>query len=265
MGRVCSQRGSGIDKKFNFFLDDDDEFKGEKIRKVREVIRTTGLSYVHNLQYYIDVLDNEIARLDSKVLIYELFQPKEYKHWRNERELASLWLKFPTLHHNLSSIAVKRDLVLANEYVLSKMRSSIDWAITALSYNGGVHVPERLTLYRVGSGATSVKGGGKGELERLVKAYERELESKKTFLKYASITPDLEELLKFDIYLHNAVLSFLKGKEFEVDLREYMKFLRFRNRALVPFELLMQVSLRLSKRLYSFESWLTRKFLGAFV
>ena len=220
---------------------------------------------MHNLQYYIDVSGNKIARLDSKVLIYELFQPKEYKRWRNERELASLWLKFPTLHHNLSSIAVKRDLVLSNDYVLSKMRSSIDWAITALSYNGGIHVPERLTLYRVGSGATSVKGGGKGELERLIRAYERELESKKTFLKYASITPDLEELLKFDIYLHNAYLNFLRGKEFEVDLQEYMKFSRLRNRALVPFELLIQVSLRLSKRLYRFESWLTRKFLAAFV
>ena len=262
---MCSQRRSGINKRSNFFLDDDDEYKKEKIRKVREIVQTTRLPYVHNLQHYIDVSGNKIARLDSKVLIYELFQPKEYKHWKNERELASLWLKFPTLHHNLSSIAVKRDLVLSNDYVLSKMRSSIDWAITALSYNGGIHVPERLTLYRVGSGATSVKGGRKGELERLIRVYERELESKKTFLKYASITPDLEEMLKFDIYLHNAYLSFLKGKEFEVDLREYMKFLRFRNRVLVPFELSMQVSLRLSKRLYSFESWLTRKFLGAFV
>ena len=262
---MCRQRSSGVNKRSNFFLDDDDEYKEEKIRRVREVVQTTGLPYVHNLQYYIDVSGNKIARLDSKVLIYELFQPKEYKHWRNERELANLWLKFPTLHHNLSSIAVKRDLVLVNDYVLSRMRSSIDWAITALSYNGGIHVPERLTLYRVGSGATSVKGGGKGELERLIKAYERELESKRTFLKYASITPDLEELLKFDIYLHDAYLSFLKGKEFEVDLREYMKFSRLRNRALVPFELLIQVSLRLSKRLYRFESWLTRKFLAAFV
>ena len=262
---MCSQRGSGVDERSNFFLDDDDEYKEEKIRRVREVVQTTGLQYVHNHQYYIDVSGNKIARLDSKVLIYELFQPKEYKHWRNERELTSLWLKFPTLHHNLSSIVVKRDRVLANDYVLSKMRSSIDWAITALSYNGGIHVPERLTFYRVGSGVTSVKGGGKGELERLIKAYERELESKKTFLKYASITPNLEELLKFDIYLHNAYLSFLKGKEFEADLREYMKFLRLRNRALVPFELSMQVSLRLSKRLYRFESWLTRKFLSGFV
>ena len=262
---MCSQRGSGVNKRSNFFLDDDDEYKEEKIRKIREIVQKTGLPYVHNLQHYIDVSDNKIARLDSKVLIYELFQPKEYKYWRNERELASLWLKFPTLHHNLSSIAVKRDLVLANDYVLSKMRSSIDWAVTALSCNGGIHVPERLTFYRVGSGSTSVKGAGKGELERLIKAYERELESKKTFLKYASITPDLEEMLKFDIYLHNAYLSFLKGKEFEVDLREYMKFSHLRNRALVPFELLIQVSLRLSKRLYRFESWLTRKFLGVLV
>ena len=262
---MCSQRGPGVYKRSNFFLDDDDEYKEEKIRRVREVVQTTGLPYVHNLQYYIDVSGNRIARLDSKVLIYELFQPKEYKHWRKESELASLWLVFPALHHNLSSIAVRRDLVLANDYVLSKMRSSIDWAITALSYSGGIHVPERLTLYRVGSGSTSVKGGGRGELERLIKAYERELESKKTFLKYASITPDLEEMLKLDIYLHNAYLSFLKGKEFEVDLREYMKFLRFRNRALVPLELFIQMSLRLSRRLYRFESWLTRKILSALV
>lgn len=262
---MCSQRSSGVDKRSNFFLDDDDKYKEGKIGEIKEIAQKTGLPYIHNLQNYIDVSDNEITRFDSKVLVYELFQPKENKYWKNEKELASLWLKFPTLHHNLSSIAVRRDLVLANDYALSKMRSSIDWAITALSYNGGIHIPERLTFYRVGSGATSVKGGGKGELDRLIKAYERELESKKTFLKYASITPDLEEVLKFDIYLHNAYLSFLRGREFEVDIREYMKFSRLRNRALVPFELSMQMSLKLSKKLYRFESWLVRKLLGTLV
>ena len=254
--------GSRINKGFNFFLDDDDEFRDGKIRRAKEVVYGTGISYIHNMQYYIDISENEIPRLDSRVLIYEVFQPKKTSRWRDEKELASLWLKFPTLHHNLSSIAVRKELILSNDDALTKMRSSVDWAITALSYNGGIHIPERLTLYRVGSGATSVKGEGSRELERLIKAYERELESKKTFLKYAQITPELEELLKLDVYLHHAYLSFLQGKEFDVDLRDYMRYARFRNKALAPFELTMQLSLRLSKRLYRLESLFIRKLLA---
>ena len=250
-------------KDFIFFLEDDDEFREGKIRKVREVIYSTGLSYAHNLQQYIDISGHEIPRSDRRVMIYEAFQPKGYKHWKDEEGLVSLWLKFPSLHHNMSSIAVRRDLVLPNEDVLSKMWSSIDWAITALSYKGGAHVPERLTSYRVGSGTASVKDKGFRELERLIKVYERLLESKKTFLKYAQITPDLEEFLKFDIYLHEAYLSFLHGKEFGVDLQDYIKHIRFRNKALVPFELSMQLSLRLSKRLYRLESLFIRKILAA--
>jgi glycosyltransferase involved in cell wall biosynthesis len=196
------------------FLEDDDAFFEGKLRRVKEVFSSTQeVNYFHNRQLYIDTQSRKIRSTDPRVFIYEYFQPGETRLLRAPRDYLETWLKYPALHHNLSSIAIRKRLIKGNEEALTKLRSSIDWALTLLSMTStGVHDKGRLTYYRIGSGSTSI-GKSRDELKRLLEVYERELQSKLTFLKYAELEDVQLEYGNLDVRIHRLYLDFLKGNK----------------------------------------------------
>ncbi|MGC9106383.1 MAG: glycosyltransferase [Thermoprotei archaeon] len=249
------------------FLEDDDAFSKGKLEKVKEVFSSKrDVDYYHNRQVYIDAQGREIKSADPRVFIYEYFQPGRTQIMRAPRDYMDTWLRYPALHHNLSSIAIRKRLIKGNEEALAKLKSSIDWALTLLSMTSvGIHDKTRLTYYRVGSGSTSARKSP-GELRRLLEVYERELQSKLTFLKYAELQDFQLEYGNLDARIHRLYLDFLKGRKpsYTFSLKEAFQLSRRRELVLGAFEFVLYNSSR-HEALFKGLGKLTSALLGAFL
>jgi len=224
------------------FLDDDDVYAESRIKRLLEIFsRNKNLMYYHNRQIYMDMNGRKISKYNKNVLIYEIFQPRVQKTISAPEEFVALWLRYPAMHHNSSSIAVRKELLVRNLDAISKTATALDWAITLLAVNRTSYIDSsRLTYYRIGSGKTSPRAG-EGEVDRLINVYERELKSKKTFVESVDLDYVQQYYAALDIKIHETYLNLLKleGPKHTFSLKEILEITLKRHPLLAPMEAVM--------------------------
>ncbi len=166
-GKQVSEAMENLDKNIEivFFLDDDDLFDKHKIEYVSKIFdKYNDIVLVHNLQKYVDISGREIN--DKRLFeVYEKNQP--HKEILVSKENFSLIYKeFPFIHHNHSSITIKREILQKYKDYIKKFDLMLDFPLFMISLMEGniLHIPERLTYYRIGSGTTSITSSSSYEI-----------------------------------------------------------------------------------------------------
>lgn len=137
-----------------FLLEDDDIFDKNKIEYIERIFQNTNAVMVHNFQKYIDIKGNDRV---SKV--YEENQPQE-QLVINKNNVFNVFKEFPLIHHNLSSFSIRKKILDKYKNSIANLDILLDVSLFLLSVQEGniIHIPERLTYFRIGSGITSYGG-----------------------------------------------------------------------------------------------------------
>jgi len=158
-GKQVYEAIKNLDKNIGivFFLDDDDLFEKHKIEYVSKIFnKYNDIVLVHNLQKYIDISGREI---NDKGLFaaYEYNQPHK-EILVSKENCSSIYKEYPAVHHNHSSIAIKREVLEKYKDNIRKFDLMLDLPLFMISLMEGniLHIPERLTYYRIGSGKTTI-------------------------------------------------------------------------------------------------------------
>ncbi|MBB5255163.1 glycosyltransferase [Sulfurisphaera ohwakuensis] len=158
-GKQVSEAIKNLDKNVEivFFLDDDDLFDKHKIEHISKIFdKYNDIVLVHNLQTYIDSRGREIN--DKKLFeAYEKNQPHK-EVLISKQNFPLIYKEFPFIHHNHSSITIKRKLLEKYKDYIEQFDLMLDLPLFMISVMEGniLHIPERLTYYRIGSGKTSI-------------------------------------------------------------------------------------------------------------
>lgn len=141
-----------------FFLDDDDLFDKNKIKYIKKAFERSekyNIAMIHNNQNYIDSNGNTI---NDPSIVYERWQLKVLRII-NSNNVYEIYRQYNTLgfSSNNSSIAVKKDILDKYFNSISSIGVMLDITIGFLALLEGniLHVPWRLTYFRIGSGATT--------------------------------------------------------------------------------------------------------------
>ncbi|WP_187146736.1 glycosyltransferase family 2 protein [Pyrobaculum neutrophilum] len=142
------------------FLEDDDLFHPEKLQTVERIFTRRRPAALHHMQHYIDEGGNP-ADQHPAARSYAAGQPPAEVEVGREN-IFTLVERYPLLHHNLSSWAAHRDLLQEVIHVLSRLEIMLDFSLLALAaaYGTALHIPNKLTYYRVGGGASHMQGVG---------------------------------------------------------------------------------------------------------
>ena len=133
-------------------LEDDDMFRADKIERIKEYFKKkSDIVMIHNHQINIDENGNYISNHSTEYL--EKSQPNE-EIIVSPRNVASIFLKYPAIHHNNSSISLKKEILDKYGYIINELKLNLDFSLFFLSLLEGhiLHIPDRLTYYRLGSG-----------------------------------------------------------------------------------------------------------------
>ncbi len=138
-----------------FFLEDDDMFKNNKIEYIRSIFeKNDDIVMVHNHQEYIDEYGNKIENFFTQML--DQSQPHE-RLIINPRNISILYRYYPKILFNNSSISIRKYILDKYKSFISNIDLAIDSALLFVSLLEGnvLHIPDKLTYYRVGSGSSS--------------------------------------------------------------------------------------------------------------
>lgn len=138
------------------FLEDDDLFDKYKIEYVKKIFEQNDLVMIHNLQKYIDINGEEVY--DAHAKEYEKNQPREETLITSDN-IHLLYKRYPSLHHNISSMTIRRDILDKYKSFINELEILLDIPLLFISVLEGkvLHVPNRLTYFRLGSGISSYR------------------------------------------------------------------------------------------------------------
>lgn len=209
-----------------FFLDDDDLFEQNKIEHVMRVFEENkDIVSVHNLQKFININGDEVNNKITE--IYEKNQPdKEVLISKNN--VFKLWNNYPYIMHNSSSIAVKKRVLDKHIYQIMNFDHMIDPILIIFSLLEGnvLHIPEKLTRYRLGSGESSHNN---------IRTFENFLESKRKNICIANVyldqyrklysiitnCPECKKLIERNITYYEIYL-YIQNSYFNCNYRAYV-------------------------------------------
>lgn len=111
---------------------------------------------IHNLQKYININGNEINNSFAKS--YEEAQPQE-ETLINSINILSLYKRYPWIHHNISSMTIRKYVLDKYKNFISELEILLDIPLLFISALEGntLHIPNRLTYFRLGSGVSSYR------------------------------------------------------------------------------------------------------------
>ncbi|MDK2876585.1 MAG: hypothetical protein PWQ22_995 [Archaeoglobaceae archaeon] len=141
-------------------LDDDDLFHAKKIEKVKKLFENKEIVAVHNYQEFIDLKGGVVEENNPIVRYHKKNQPR-FQVLLDKKNAFKFWKKYPGIHHNNSSLMVRKEIFEEYEEVLKKIDLAPDYAIFVLSLLDGklLHTPEKLTYYRIGTGISQYERG----------------------------------------------------------------------------------------------------------
>lgn len=110
---------------------------------------------VHNHQEYIDIDGNKVENFYTKSLDEK--QPHE-DIIINSKNILSIYKHYPSIHHNTSSMSIRKNILIKYKSFISAIDYIPDLALFFISLLEGdiLHISRRLTFFRVGSGITSI-------------------------------------------------------------------------------------------------------------
>ena len=199
-----------------FLLEDDDMFKANKIERIKEYFeKDNNIVMIHNHQINIDENGNPIENYATQYL--EKSQPKE-EIMVTRNNVASIFLKYPAIHHNNSSISLKKIVLKKYRYIIDELKLNLDFSLFFLSLLEGhiLHIPDRLTYYRVGSGATFY--GNKLTYDEFIKISNKQicvmnlyLEDKRKILQALDGCSQCVTIVERDMLSHEVALHYLNS------------------------------------------------------
>ncbi|MGC9105614.1 MAG: glycosyltransferase [Thermoprotei archaeon] len=157
-GKVISEGAKAVhdDVDAIAFLEDDDLFHRDKLKILSKIINEskTGIILVHNFQKFIDAEGKEAGGYIVNHLTRNQPRSSVIVTRDNVVNVARL---YPAIHHNLSSMTVRKEFLEKIRDKLANFWSALDFAIFYLAIEHGkvLHVPDSLTYYRIGSGETT--------------------------------------------------------------------------------------------------------------
>lgn len=133
------------------FLDDDDQFRSDKLEILHELFRDRELGYYHNSHTMVDDSGNPIKgfREPPPVKAFYIEKPTDRNLIKAIRERSDITLY--SVMFNLSSVALRKSVLEKHLDSFPKMIDGTDWFIfyIALSSNIKMYVDSRpLTVYR---------------------------------------------------------------------------------------------------------------------
>jgi glycosyltransferase involved in cell wall biosynthesis len=137
-------------------LDDDDLFDRDKLKVLSKILSESqrDVVLVHNLQKVIDSHGREAK--ENQAAYYTRGQPQTSLIVTRDNVI-KVMRQYPLIHHNLSSMTLRRGFLEDVRDALANLQFGIDFALFHLALERGkvLHVPDRLTYYRIGSGHTT--------------------------------------------------------------------------------------------------------------
>ncbi len=138
------------------FLDDDDLFESTKLEKMLYAFDKYGISYYHNNQKFVNKELNEIS---PSPFINDKY--KNYKIYDLSKANDCYTLIFSSESFNMSSIAVKKELLLKDLDLIEKITYNTDGFaayIAAMNKVKAYGTKEKLTTYRIHDNNISIFG-----------------------------------------------------------------------------------------------------------
>jgi len=137
------------------FLEDDDLYRNNRLERVYEEFKKDNdLIYLHNSQAFIDSNGNLIPENNS--LVQRIIKTQPYTDVEINpldcKLLEYLLLKTKNIGFNISSTAVKKEILINNIKHFYRLNLILDFSIflfSLLSSKKLKHIAEKLTLYRI--------------------------------------------------------------------------------------------------------------------
>jgi glycosyltransferase involved in cell wall biosynthesis len=213
VGEAIKNLKSDID--IVFFLDDDDLFEKNKIEYIKRIFeKKNDLVAAHNLQKFIDINGNEVNNKITE--IYKKNQPNR-EVIISKNNVFKLWNSYPHIMDNFSSITVKKYILDKHLNQIIKFDLMLDTVLIMFSLIEGnvVHIPEKLTWYRLGSGQSSYDS---------IKTFEDFLKNKRKIICIANVF--LEQYRKLNSIIND---SYECKKLIERNITYYEMYLYIQN------------------------------------
>jgi len=131
-----------------YFLEDDDMFHKNKIEYINKIFeKKRDIVTIHNSRKLIDENGNDLN--------YE-FDKIPFEVLLNKNNFRKLSHKYHLELSNNSSYSIRREFLEEIKKSLSCVDMAVDMALLYLSleHNNLLHIPEKLTIYRIGSGTS---------------------------------------------------------------------------------------------------------------
>ncbi|MUM65926.1 glycosyltransferase [Acidianus infernus] len=200
------------------FLEDDDEFKPEKLARVYEVFTShKDVSYFHDTRDYLYEVDDprikDIVRFLEKITPHEniIIDPfdKRSKHFL---------LKYYGAIATTSLMATRRECIGDKLDLLKRIEISVEFFIPAFSAECGklYHTGERLTRYRIHQKNSSIRFTSEDEL-RVSNTYFRYIKDLELIISNISWKNQLRDVLKM-LLLNNKIALYNSPKEIKEKL-----------------------------------------------
>ena len=238
------------------FLDDDDEYEPEKLKKISEIFdKCPEIDYVHNSLIKInengEVIDPNPFENPAKSFVFST---------RNSNKaLLSQVLRYRGDWY-LSCMSIRKSIILDDLNSLEKIDQSIDKFIFFVSINRGRNIeliPDKLTRYRMHQSTTTYTGTKEDFINKREVFFRNTI---KTFDIIVSLSADYpkNELAACQRIQHRINLYFISGREdSKVTISEFIEFLRCLRIEHTRYQLiwiggfiLRRISLELSRNLY---------------
>lgn len=172
----------GDDIDIVYFLEDDDMFHKDKIEYINKIFeKRKDIVTIHNSRILIDEnnnnLNNELDRVNHEIEI-------------DKRNVAQIIRKNYFLLSNNSSLSIRKDILDKIKDYIVQVDISVDFVLIyfSLLYGKLLHIPRKLTYFRVGSGSSTMR-----RREKVVCTFNRTVSD---LLKILSMLPDCENCKK---------------------------------------------------------------------
>lgn len=211
------------------FLDDDDLFDKNKLRRVNEIFSTYEIIYYRNSYTNIDENGNEVH--NNELLNFE--KPLYYKNSFNTP------LNIISRIVNMSGTCVKKSFISKYLDPLSKLYITPDRFINELPYIesiGSFYDAEKLSLYRVHESSSHVHTKDKNALiNKQLLVTQRAIRDHEFLLKFEKNTK-MEFLMKYYLLILLNHLYLIKKEAERPVLNEYLYLLRHANKFKLRFD-----------------------------
>jgi len=187
-----------------FFLEDDDLFHKDKVKIVKEIFQSKkDVVAVHNLQEYIDTEGNVV--MDHNRFSYYITWQPTTNIILNKQNILKIYKQYPLLHHNVSSMTIRRDVIENNRQIFNRIELSPDFVcfITALREGQLLHIADKLTLYRLGAGNSQFSKGNYKQIKSLFCIWNRFALDLSILYEYVKGDPVLRKLVLSQLAIHS--------------------------------------------------------------